>query len=126
MRAYMYTSMIEEAFRPPEAVTNILVPTVCLFSYDRSGNLKMYTNAPQAMQKAVEMIEGRLVWDGEYIGEVNLPEEAMARVIAEGLELVSVKQQIEDLEKSKYALEGRIGHSLAPVRTHLEGQPTSP
>ena len=71
-------------------------------------------------------LEGRLEWDGRYLGEVDIPEDLMTGIVAEGLELVSVKNQIADLEKSREALEARIGASLAPVRAHLEGQPTSP
>jgi hypothetical protein len=123
MKGYLFTSTIEETFRPPEAITNLFVPERCVAAYDHAGRLKRYDTDPESLASAQKQVDGEMKWDGRLLGEVDIPEEILAQLTAEGAKLVDLRAEIEKLGKSKEGIEGRVAEILKTLKPHLEPEP---
>lgn len=118
----MYTSMIEEEFRPPEGVTNILVPGKFVVAYNQFGRVKGYDTNPELLERAYDIARGKIGVDGVVLGNVDIPDDTIARLIAEGEQLVCARRDERAVGRTIRDSEARMAVIIAELKGSLQPQ----
>ena len=85
-----------------ETQTRLYIPGNGVLAFRTASNIDFFDDSPEALADAEKYISGRAESDGEveYLGEVELPDDLVTRVIAFGRQLNSARADFENSAKT--------------------------